>query len=288
MSIDYSSKQIWEDRFTKNPDTFEWLGETDELLPFIAPYLQPLLNTSIASQATQILHMGCGTSQLSFSIQEKLGVLPEHIVNLDYSNKAIELGQAVEVGRTTTARMHWVVADLLDWKNIQHQLSAIPVATGTVNISLIVEKSCSDALACGHGVTIPASNFPFLAPSQTPNRHEIKDMEPMQLAAIHLAALVKPNEGYWIAMSYSSSRFDFLERLFDDDVVLSGGVETAGELWKLVHREEKEVAEKIPEGSASTVHRPPVVNHVYVLRRTDVPLEGQLGNNTSERVDLYD
>ncbi|KAH7099725.1 hypothetical protein BKA62DRAFT_284429 [Auriculariales sp. MPI-PUGE-AT-0066] len=251
MSVDYSSKQVWDNRFAKHPDTFEWLDQPDELLSLAKPQLARDKNACV-------LHIGCGTSRLSFALRDKLCVAPENIINLDYSVNAIELGRAVEEGDPGSLpnRMHWIVSDLLDFDDLRQKLNDI----GAPNISLIVEKSCSDALSCGYGFAIQSFKFSTDAVA-------IEEIEPMQLLAIHLAAVVEPGS-LWLALSYSSSRFDFLDS--DFPVLLNGGADKAGQLWTIAEHKEKEVQQ--PALDSSTVHRPPVMNHLYVLKRTDVPV----------------
>ncbi|KAH7104812.1 hypothetical protein BKA62DRAFT_815947 [Auriculariales sp. MPI-PUGE-AT-0066] len=214
---------VWDNRFAKHPDTFEWLDQPDELLSLAKPQLARDKNACV-------LHIGCGTSRLSFALRDKLCVAPENIINLDYSVNAIELGRAVEEGDPGSLpnRMHWI--------------------------------SCSDALSCGYGFAIQSFKFSTDAVA-------IEEIEPMQLLAIHLAAIVEPGS-LWLALSYSSSRFDFLDS--DFPVLLNGGADKAGQLWTIAEHKEKEVQQ--PALDSSTVHRPPVMNHIYVLKRTDVPV----------------
>lgn len=149
--------------------------------------------------------------------------------------------------------MHWVCGDLLDWQSLNAACSKF------APFSLIVDKSTGDALACGLDVDVA---LPFL-----PGRPSV-EIGPLALLALHLAALVRPG-AYWVAMSYSTTRFDFLDDSLPLDIP---GVSTPGALWTVEHTEETEAFQQPIEG-AEHVHRPPVVNHIYVLRRTETPLE---------------
>ncbi|EJD46075.1 hypothetical protein AURDEDRAFT_63719 [Auricularia subglabra TFB-10046 SS5] len=252
MTIDYSSKQVWEERFTKYPDTFEWLGSSDNLLPYIASALEKSAGDKDSDK--RILHIGCGTSKLGFALRDALNVPPQSILNLDYARRAIELGQEHESQNpSTSGSMHWVCGDLLVWQNLNAACSKFSP------FSLIIDKSTGDALACGLDIEVP---LPFL-PS-----HPSVEISPLPLLALHLAALVLPG-AYWVAMSYSTTRFDFLNDKLPLDIP---GVPTPGALWTVERMEEAEAFQQ-PIKGAEHVHRPPVVNHIYVLRRTETPIE---------------
>ncbi|KZV99513.1 hypothetical protein EXIGLDRAFT_724991 [Exidia glandulosa HHB12029] len=248
MTIDYSSKEVWQQRFTEHPDNFEWLGGSDALLPII----QNLLS-SLPIDST-ILHIGCGTSNLSFAIRDGLSVSPERILNLDYAARAIELGQALEGDSKAKGKMLWTVADLLDWENLHGACKEM------APFGMILDKSTSDAIACGYDVDASIAFLPG---------HPTVQLEPMILLALHLAALVRPGS-VWLAMSYSSTRFDFL-----DDVHALPGVARLNDLWTVERKEEVEAFEQVvPDAPGSThVHRPPIMHNVYVLRRTNTPLD---------------
>ncbi|CBY02378.1 predicted protein [Plenodomus lingam JN3] len=57
----YGSQEYWNQRFSSNTDTFEWLETPDTL----ERYISDALSTS-QDEDPQVLHVGCGTSSLWF------------------------------------------------------------------------------------------------------------------------------------------------------------------------------------------------------------------------------
>ena len=88
-------------------------------------------------------------------------------------------------------------------------------------------------------------------------------MYPLDILAVHLAYLARPGCS-WIVLSYSASRFPHLK-----DEVATEGLPRPNELWNLERHEKIEQ----PPDPNDPVYRPPVMHHLYVLRRTDVQLE---------------
>jgi hypothetical protein len=126
--------------------------------------------------------------------------------------------------------MSWATADLLDWRSIQssfrrnlgdskppgsdyreHHGDSMPSTPSACNarFSIVIEKSCADAIACGEDISIPVPYRLDQAVNRTKTTDGTMYIHPVCLLAIHLAALTKPG-GTWIVLSYSDTRFDCL------------------------------------------------------------------------------
>jgi hypothetical protein len=86
----FGSQEYWDARFTSNSHPFEWLEAPTALDPYL---VEALSNTG--AQQPQLLHIGCGTSLLSYHLRAHV-VKPEQIHNLDYSHVAIDIGRKRE------------------------------------------------------------------------------------------------------------------------------------------------------------------------------------------------
>jgi len=331
-SIDY-----WDTRFHSNPSAFDWLQPASIL---DAPLTAALLDSWISKP--EILHIGCGTSLLSYHLREHVET-PGQIHNVDFSQEAIELGKRreqeifgfagqeeegkkkaksksnntsipnQEIIESTIATkacvdvdehdkrvtspspfrfpsqtnsseiaprqfMHWSTADLLS-------LHSILSVCRSASYFLIVEKSCSDSIACAEDIFVSVP-YPlaFVSPPLPPfprNPLSPVPIHPLHILALHLALLTQPG-GRWIALSYSSSRFPFLpsspspdSETWEDaipDGLLMHGFPDPAQLWTL---ERKEAVEAPPEGGVEAVHRPKVSHWLYVLVRTEKELHVQ-------------
>jgi hypothetical protein len=87
----FGSQDYWNTRFTANSNPFEWL----EAPTVLDPYLLDALNVT-ADPDPQLLHVGCGTSLLSYHLRAHVKN-PAQIHNVDYSEVAIEIGSKREV-----------------------------------------------------------------------------------------------------------------------------------------------------------------------------------------------
>ncbi|KAF2233584.1 hypothetical protein EV356DRAFT_435772, partial [Viridothelium virens] len=257
MVPQFSSKSYWNTRFTDSPTSFDWL------LP--ASTLDPLLRTTLASHADppfpQILHIGCGTSWLSFHLRAHVAH-PSQVLNLDFSETAIALGRAKEAdlypeehaepdalssaeawqrdgsseigAREEGGGMRWATADLLSFGSL---VEAVGGTTAASRFSVVLDKSTSDAVACAE--SIPAADAllgmdaAMLDPEAYARVVELQDREselkrggdlldPMIVLALHLAAVTVAG-GTWIAVSHSRERFWFLEGGTDPRVDESDG-----------------------------------------------------------------
>lgn len=233
-SIDYSSQTYWSSRF-ENEQSFEWLTPSFALIPHITRALDDL-----GANSLKIIHIGCGNSELSLDLRHlvegRLGAPNAKVINIDYAAPALDRMRAAELARFGDTHMRWEVLDLLDWTTTSQLLSEPERA-------VIVDKSCADAIACG-----PDVRAPLLAGGT-------RAVHPMEVLALHLAALVAPGS-IWLAVSYSSTRFEFLASQ-------EGEKPRASDFWQLERRERITAQTE----SLGNVHAPEIYHTLFVLKR---------------------
>lgn len=298
----FSELEYWDKRFSSTSTPFDWL------VP--ATFLDSLILSSVRSKSNsnskgrgrcKILHIGCGSSELSHRLGELVKV-KQDVWNTDYSSVAIELGRAAEeerAGRFLSrledeaeaeghdeykdkgeGRMNWKVLDLLDLGSIS--------SVGETEFDLIIDKSTSDAISCGPDLPrtaaysiststsapIPNRSNPDLNPNPTSKSNLL---HPLNVLATNLARLITPG-GRWLAISYSSDRFPFFSSAPSS---LNPMEAEGGQYWTLEKKGEIQVdtdtdidTEAPPgiEEGGRTVFRPKEVNYLYILVRTDVPV----------------
>lgn len=299
----FSSPDYWESRFTLDPSNFEWLQPASALDPCLREALDTVRLS--AMKAHKILHIGCGTSFLSFHLRVHVDD-PAQIHNVDFSAQAIELGKVKEVeifesdehassdesvtpsqGVIEQAqpvpvhlqkneaqekrgeegnRMRWSTVDLLSYLSLKS-------ACGSEKYAIVVEKSTTDAIACGEDVEI---SLPFrLTPSPAGSKSDAKEhafIHPVDVLALHLASITQP-DGRWIALSYSAARFPFFpegegkgkaEKSYPD------GFPDPATFWRLERKEP--MVEAKSDKADEFVHRPTVAHWLYFLVRTEQDL----------------
>jgi EEF1A lysine methyltransferase 4 len=182
------------------------------------------------------------------------------------------------------------MADLLDWQSIRSAFGgthgdskppesdyrelrgdSMPSIRSAYNerFSVVIEKSCADAIACGEDIAIPIPYHLHQTANHTKTTGEAMYIHPVCLLAIHLAALTKPG-GTWIVLSYSETRFDCLgseeggDEHFHESKNL-GTVPDPALLWIMVMKPEKISQAERMEGS---VYRPKIAQWLYIFRRT--------------------
>ena len=236
----FGSQDYWNKRFTSNSNPFEWLEAPTVLDPYIIDALESTIDSD-----PQLLHIGCGTSLLSFHLRAHVGN-PGQIHNLDYSEVAIDVGRKREAellraegpapeegtesrksfldatritpdqcGQSEPATftqsvgsrsaMRWSSANLLD------QVSLLKVCKPSA-YSVVVDKSTSDSIACSDDlhVSVPchiamSAKHPAEMASVAPS----EPLHPLHIMAVNLALITKPR-GQWISLSYSADRYPFL------------------------------------------------------------------------------
>ncbi|KAJ1347350.1 hypothetical protein KIN20_002386 [Parelaphostrongylus tenuis] len=118
----YASREYWDDRF-KEERHFEWLVDFDTLKPVILPKLEPL---------SRILHVGCGTSQISMQLY-KMGY--KNITNRDNVEVIINNGRALY------PEMKWICEDIRSLASIPSDAFDVVLEKATIESLLVEEKS---------------------------------------------------------------------------------------------------------------------------------------------------
>ena len=261
----FGSRQYWDDRFTSNSNPFEWLETPTSLDPFLIDALR-----EIADQTPEILHIGCGTSLLSYHLRAHVQH-PNQIHNLDYSEVAVQVGKNRELeifnaehNISQEADKKGTLSDDSDsekailkdhtTKNISSGVgeedsngtsstaymrwssanllfhSSLLNACKPSTYSIIVDKSTSDSIACADDVYVPLP-YPVSASRHTSSQISWST-EPVH--PVHILAihlaLVAKPKARWIALSYSNERFPFLERTLDEGTAPSSMAKLASEL----------------------------------------------------------
>lgn len=263
----FGSQDYWDQRFTKNTAPFDWLSAPEALDPLIAEALN-----AANEDEPRILHIGCGSSLLSQHL--KIHVKnAQQVHNVDYSRVVIDAERERELESTSgdvNACTRWDAIDLLDYASL---LKVCNPST----YSVIVDKSTSDAISCADDVACP---LPY---SITTKNHAAADrvisiepkelsVHPLHLMAVHVALVTKPG-AKWIALSYTSERYPFLEgetAQIEEDGTADTGIPDPRLLWIVVGKHQIEAKEQ-NDGNGVT-HRPTVYHWVYILQRTAIPL----------------
>lgn len=270
MPPSYGSQDYWDQRFKNETEPFEWLEAPHALDHFISDAVDKL-----NSPRPRLLHIGCGTSRLSYHLRT-LVQEPGQVHNVDYSKVAIGLGRQREQELRgfessqdpKTSSMQWNAIDLLD------HISVLGVCRPST-YSIIVDKSTSDSISCCQDVEIKLPytiDVDLNVASTLDSDQPVQSIHPLHILAVHLALITIPG-GRWIALSYSNDRFPFVDGLYSSRPHLVGFPDT-GTLWKLIEKREVESTDESPrEGNETSVtHRPKILNGVYILERTTVPL----------------
>src|SRR4051812_32005085 len=86
----FGLREYWEDRYAQKPAPYDWLNYAD----ILDAYLEKALK-SWPFPSPQILHIGCGNSELSFNLRLRVRD-PGQIHNVDYSSVVIDWGRKHE------------------------------------------------------------------------------------------------------------------------------------------------------------------------------------------------
>ncbi|TFK52571.1 hypothetical protein OE88DRAFT_1657909 [Heliocybe sulcata] len=270
MPPQYHDQSFWDKRF-EDEVLFEWLGDgQDTILPSLTNVLKQYKSNQCA--VPEILHIGAGTSAFQEYVKDVFievygaDVDCGKILNTDFSENAVTKGRHAASNLGTRSGMRWAKADLLKWKDIQNITSNV-----AGRFSVVLDKSTSDAISCGPSMTIGAKMESDINPifQEIWSRYSPQglpcSLAPLELLAMNLAFCVEPG-GIWIALSYSSNRFPFLQ-----SSSLSASTNDSNEevvdlsnLWSI----ERMIAVDAPSGQEKPgVHAPNVQHHLYVLRR---------------------
>ncbi|XGW20464.1 hypothetical protein V3C99_003900 [Haemonchus contortus] len=118
----YADRKYWDERFAEEKH-FEWLADFDAFKHLIIPKL---------STESRILHIGCGTSQLSMQLFE-MGF--KNITNVDFSQVL------VDAGRVAHPEMEWICDDIRSLDKIPSSSFDVVLEKATLEALLVKEKS---------------------------------------------------------------------------------------------------------------------------------------------------
>ncbi|VDM52922.1 unnamed protein product [Angiostrongylus costaricensis] len=118
----YASREYWDERFTEE-GSFEWLVEFDAFKHLVLPKLK---------WSSRILHVGCGTSQMSMQLY-RMGY--KNITNVDFSKVV------VDNGRTLHPEMKWICEDIRSLASIPSDAFDVVLEKATIESMLVGEKS---------------------------------------------------------------------------------------------------------------------------------------------------
>jgi hypothetical protein len=248
----FGDLEYWNKRFIKE-DEFEWLADFT--------VLEPWLKREITERSCpQVLHIGCGSSALSMQLRDLVDS-PQQIHNVDYSEVVVEKNRQREhkllcTSKASTGMCRWSTLDLLSASQVSE------FEESEKRYEVIVDKSTSDAISCSEDVLVDLPYHFNIDGSSQVSRPRERKVYPLHILAINLAYLASPGCS-WVVLSYSADRFSYWNDGHDAE-----GLPHPRELWRL---ERHENIEQSPNPD-DTVHRPPVMHHLYILRRTDVPL----------------
>ncbi|KAK6530440.1 hypothetical protein TWF694_003792 [Orbilia ellipsospora] len=263
--LSFGDKAYWESRFTDNPEHFDWLVPAPVLLSSIQSAL-----SSSSAQSPEILHIGCGTSELSFHLRNLVSK-PMHVSNVDFSLAALQTGNAKEEkihpSSDPEQHMKWMSLDLLSHQDV------VSFRRNTDLYDVIVDKSTSDAISCAEYVTITLP-YPITASDIQQAAQKNVDtarVHPMAVLLNNLAYLAKPN-AKWLVLSYSSSRFAFMSLKNSEASVIESieGLEFTDPrlFWRIANVETIDAPEE--HQSSHVVGRPAIKLYLYILERTSV------------------
>jgi hypothetical protein len=210
---DYGESVYWDKKYANSSDPFDWLLPASSLDNEIFAALN-----SCPHPDPKILHIGCGTSLLSFSLRNAVQN-PAQVHNLDFSAHAIEWGRQIEhrlakmevdQGVVKGERMTWTQTSLLSLDSVRQDCD--------FGYSIVVEKSCSDAISCSDDIKVGIP-YPLYLESSNNTDDDLNlavstsnsgfSVHPLHVLALNLA-LVSLTGSIWIALSYSQDRFHFL------------------------------------------------------------------------------
>jgi hypothetical protein len=269
MPPSFSDVEYWDKRFRTNTKAFDWLCPEscfDEELAALAR----------SGYSMQVLHIGSGTSMISFHLSRTLPP-SSRIRNLDFSIEAVEWGRNRETESRTTSNNGFPLQAPLEWTQASClSLESLLATTVPRSVDVIVDKSTSDAIACGPDIAVQ----PLLTRKQ---EHAQKSsllglrLHPLYILAFNLAVLAKPG-ARWLCLSYSNDRFPFYSDLTSSSPSsVPEGVLDPTRYWRLLQKKDIQVEEQVDGESKKhagcAVHRPATNHWMYVLERTVMELD---------------
>eukprot|EP00929_Paragymnodinium_shiwhaense_P036350 TRINITY_DN19493_c0_g1_i1.p1 TRINITY_DN19493_c0_g1~~TRINITY_DN19493_c0_g1_i1.p1 ORF type:complete len:235 (-),score=56.06 TRINITY_DN19493_c0_g1_i1:343-969(-) len=122
----YGKPEYWEERYTRDPEPFDWYQRWAGLKDTFLEYVQP---------TNSVLMLGCGNSRLSEEMYEE-GY--QQITNIDISNVVVK---AMQEKYRDKPGMSYV------------QMDGRSMELPEQNFDVIIDKACLDAILCGEGST---------------------------------------------------------------------------------------------------------------------------------------
>jgi hypothetical protein len=242
---DYDDPAFWDFRFATGRDVGEWLNAGEALLDVV---LSELERRPGFDGAPRVLHLGPGVSKLGMKLRDACLArqwMGNGIFNIDFSAEAVRLGQEAERHQAPNQAMQWMRADLLSWDDVSRLIPFAP-------FDVILDKSTSDAIATFSDRKISSGDgISCLCPTVRPllSSEPLVTLSPVEALALHLVPLTR-TKTTWIALSYSTLRFDSLPLL--------------GKYWSIRSRKPL----RAPPGDvSSSAYTPEVFHWVYVLDR---------------------
>lgn len=241
----YDEEQYWDERFKFDSDSFEWLGSGGILLEAFQQAFP--FTTGDTSRPPRVLQLGAGTSKLSLDLARhmidvyKSETILNSVLNLDFSHNALKIGQE-QAASQGLEEMQYLHVDLRQWSELSSK--------NIDPIDFIMDKSTSDAISTNTNIdlTIQSRINNNLCPLLTKSKEKVSSLDPLDLVALHLAALSNPG-CLWAVLSYSSTRF----QIFSSPECLSQ------KYWKIIQKK------SVPAPSGSEVPGAPSVYHWFYL-----------------------
>jgi hypothetical protein len=165
--------------------------------------------------------------------------------NADFSSEAVRIGRDIERTKSSIHAMQWIRVDLRLWNEVSVLGKFAP-------FDVILDKSTSDAISTSADLEISSedelsASSPIVI--DVLSRYPSSTLSPVELLALQLVPLTKKGST-WIALSYSTMRFD--------------GLNFMTEYWIVRSR----IALRAPPGPvSSTTHTPEVFHWLYILER---------------------
>jgi len=163
----FGIQEYWEERFKRDREPYDWLQPSSVLDKAIADAL-----AACEDENPQILHIGSGTSELSFSLRG-LVKAPRQIHNADFSAEAIAWSiareksffdfewdedfcdEAEREGFAKPESAAQLQVEMMRWT--QTSLLSLESVISTCDLGsyqIVVDKTCCDAVACAGSTAV--------------------------------------------------------------------------------------------------------------------------------------